>query len=361
MVVGDLSLGKGATFLCPGLLDCEWGASYTGCPGLSEWAMCIGDMDAWDGSDAAVWPPFVSPTLSPEERMARRHQGLVEALRPLVRFPLLLHAVQPGTLWAYMRGLVTFLRWHRLKGRDPSTVGELDDYLGEYIQEAFDAWRLREGGPSRQSCVDATAGMVLLYPRLGGQLRVSSRLLEAWRRVNPSAHFPPLPYGIMLVFVSTLWSQGHWALGIWVWLSHHCLFRPGEPFRMLVKHVILDGGPRELLAGAAAVVQVPLTKTGRPVRILGIGDDAVLRPKQVAILDRALAVVLWLLTFGRPPTNLSFAWGLRQYTARQLLLGPLRLWWARWGWTVWGWSHVHCAQVELATFIWIWGGRLQTC
>jgi hypothetical protein len=125
-------------------------------------------------------------------------------------------------------------------------------------------------------------------------------MLEAWRRLAPSIHYPPLPYAVLLVMVDTLWRGGEWEMGLYLWLSHHCLLRPGEAFRMKVRDVVLAIGWEALLAGGTAVVQIPVTKTGKAVRMAGVGDEGVFRPKQVTILDRALAVLLWWHVAGRP-------------------------------------------------------------
>ena len=82
-------------------------------------------------------------------------------------------------------------------------------------------------GISRQSCVFARAGLILLRPRLGGVLRTSGRLLEAWRRVAPSVHYAPMPYGVFLLMMQYYFENEYWDMAMYLWLSFHC-FAPGK-------------------------------------------------------------------------------------------------------------------------------------
>ena len=61
----------------------------------------------------------------------------------------------------------------------------LDDWMGRWIQELFDAWESGNATEGHQFCVYARCGLQLLMPRLAAALKTSGKMLEAWKRVIP--------------------------------------------------------------------------------------------------------------------------------------------------------------------------------
>ena len=71
----------------------------------------------------------------------------------------------------------------------------------------YDAWATNGEGEGRQFCVYARCGILLPRPDLGTAMRVSGRMLEAWKRLIPPQHYTPLPY---LVFVLVVKESRNW-------------------------------------------------------------------------------------------------------------------------------------------------------
>ncbi len=62
---------------------------------------------------------------------AEQFREFHEAVSDSIPGPLLLRAVLPKTLVAYLEALPRFMEWRRATGESPlQTVGELDDSLG---------------------------------------------------------------------------------------------------------------------------------------------------------------------------------------------------------------------------------------
>ena len=252
--------------------------------------------------------PLLGRTLSvkAQQELDTRRQELVTALGGQIPGSLLLSAVAPKTLLLYLESLARFFLWRSQDGSPASTtIGELDDSLGKWIQHCYDRWNSFETDEGRQLCVLGRCGLLLLRPRLTGFLRTSGKMLEAWKRVMPPVHYTPLPFPLFVLFVQEMFDRGETDMALCTWLTYHCILRPGEAILARVRDLHLPDTLEAIMQGEPGVIQARHSKRIRPAR-LSDDPDEVLRPRQVSLFDRALMVLLWVFVQGKDATAWLF-------------------------------------------------------
>lgn len=178
------------------------------------------------------------------------------ALKKIIPCTLLLHAVSPNTLLVYLRGLLEFLGWRRRTGEPRvRSFGDLDDSLCRWIQEQYGRWKNSVATLGRQGCTYGRCGLLLLLPRPQGRLQASSRVLQAWKRISPPTHYLPVPYSLLLVYVSRMLILEEVEGALAMLLAFHCLLRPGEVLGLKIGDLILPP-IRDTLSGMVGTVHI---------------------------------------------------------------------------------------------------------
>ena len=287
-----------------------WLASvgHLGCIGRALWkgplSLLVGMVVAT--VQFAISAPLLGTPMSVAQRLRQRSafRNMVRQVGPYLPGELLLSAVAPATALLYMDALSAFLRWADWTQDDLMGGTAVDGLLSLWIQAVYDTWTASGAGEGRQFCVYARCGIMLLRPDLTTTLRVSGRMLEAWKRLIPPQHYTPLPYLVFILVIHRLLLEGELQLALLTWLTYHCMLRPGEPLMAVVGDLVLPESIDAILRGERGVIQVSDSKRTPGVRMAGMPD--ILRPRQIIIFDKVLLVLLYFYVAGRPLDELLF-------------------------------------------------------
>jgi integrase len=237
---------------------------------------------------------------------------------------------RPNTVRRYKTAVASFLEWCCNGGLIAHSFEDLDDHLTNYFHYLFG----RANGGGRQLATETYFGVVMLLPRADGQLRVSHRALERWRKFKPSVSYPPLTWVLTVAIAIQMARSGLYRFAIATLLGFDCLLRCGE-LLSLRRSDVADAGDSRLGAELRVMsVAIRRAKTGRNQSVTVLDEDvkALLRSLLASTSDSELlfpgGVKLYRLVFKMACHSLGLRDGYVPHSLRHG--GATRLWMLGW-------------------------------
>ena len=127
-----------------------------------------------------------------------------------------------------MLALDDFLEWASATPRwcTADTDGDFDFALAEWIDSR---WLVDPSPGSRSKCAYALQGLrIRLGLPNGTSLPTSQRCLLGWKKQVPPQPYKPVPEGVLLCMVQSLWREGERAVACALVLCFYGYLRPGD-------------------------------------------------------------------------------------------------------------------------------------
>ena len=162
----------------------------------------------------------------------------------------------PSTLRKYHDAVSSFLSWASDFSEDPDDPDDFDDLLCEYFHFLYDS----DLGKGKAHAT--LYGILMLLPRLEGHLRLATRCLRGWAKLQPAKAYPPLTWELTCLIAFRLLLSGSVRHAIGVLLSFNCLLRIGELCNLRREDVADAKDSRIGVAAVDMTLRLRSTKTG---------------------------------------------------------------------------------------------------
>jgi len=162
----------------------------------------------------------------------------------------------PSTLRKYRDAVTSFFSWASDLSEDPTDPDDFDDLLCDYFHYLYDS----DQGKGKAHAT--LYGVLMLLPRLEGHLRLASRCIRGWSKLQPAKAYPPLTWELTCLIALRLVMDGSLRFAIGVLLSFDCLLRVGELVNLRREDIADAKDARIGVSAVDMTLRLRSTKTG---------------------------------------------------------------------------------------------------